>query len=70
MKPPESNCHGCPDRTAECHGSCELYKQYTADLAAYNAAIKAAKKPNQVADEYAIHRRKRMKKERNHRERS
>ena len=68
MRPPEGACRGCQRRTAECHASCEDYKRYKAELAAFNAELKAAKQPEQTANGYAIARHKRMKKRRNHRE--
>lgn len=30
-------CYECPDRTPECHGSCERYKAYRAEIDAKNA---------------------------------
>lgn len=31
MKPSDAPCHGCPDRTVGCHGTCEAYKAYRAE---------------------------------------
>lgn len=37
-----SPCKDCTDRSATCHGSCERYKQYKAELEEYkNPAIAA-----------------------------
>ena len=41
MKRPESPCLDCEDRREGCHAVCERYKDYTEELAEYNAEVKA-----------------------------
>ena len=43
MKPP---CKGCEDRAVGCHGSCERYKQYKAELAAAKAELYGKQQEN------------------------
>lgn len=43
MKPP---CKGCEDRAVGCHGNCERYKQYKAELAAAKAELYGKQQEN------------------------
>ena len=43
MKPP---CKGCADRSVGCHGACERYKQYKAELAAAKADLYGKQQEN------------------------
>lgn len=43
MTPP---CKGCEDRAVGCHGSCERYKQYKAELAAAKADLYGKQQEN------------------------
>lgn len=43
MKPP---CKVCEDRAVGCHGKCESYKQYKAELAAAKAELYGKQQEN------------------------
>ena len=43
MKPP---CKGCEDRAVGCHGKCERYEQYKAELAAAKAELYGKQQEN------------------------
>lgn len=40
MNSPAAPCRNCDTRSARCHGSCEKYKAYKDEVAAYKATIK------------------------------
>ena len=51
IKPP---CIGCTDRVSGCHGRCEGYKNYRAELEATKAKVYESLKPEIKVEDYEI----------------
>ena len=50
----DSPCRGCPDRTAECHGICETYQEWSAKNTANREALRQKKQINNALRSYSI----------------
>lgn len=49
MKEPQGPCRGCGDRTAECHATCEKYKDYRKKLEEYRVHIHRSRMSDIIA---------------------
>lgn len=52
--PIDSPCRVCEYRNAECHGTCEVYKQYKLDVENWKKAEKAKRSVAKAIDAYQI----------------
>lgn len=62
MKPAESPCKGCKERTETCHGSCELYKAWKAEYGEYIKAVKERRMQEYIMRDYEQKKHKNLKK--------
>lgn len=60
IKRPVNPCFKCPDRWAECHSSCEKYKQYVKEYETYKEAINKKKDLFKIRGEWSKSKRKRL----------
>lgn len=58
---PVPPCRRCEERTMGCHASCERYREYKEEVAAYNVKVNAARDRETQATRFMVEQDKRVR---------